>query len=614
MTLADRARSGTLPIACAVVALLAILPLLPLSQRSVYVLAIGLIYAIAAVGLDVFGGYAGLLAVCGFAFVGIGAYSAVILSSVAGLSIWFGLPAAVLTSASIGAVIGLPMVRLRELGVALATFFFAFASVALFEGDLLATWTRSSTGLRVPPLSLGTVPLSRGNGLYYLAWTILLLVVLVTGRYVNCRAGRALRLVKRSDTVAQAMGVNTVGARLFAFVYFSAVAGAAGFVYGQAVGYLSPAVFPGLESVFLLAMVVIGGIGSVAGPILGAVGFQLLSQATRGAGGYREMAVALLLLIALVLLPEGFYGAIERGIARGKRWFATRSRHAPDVAVAAQRTGAAAASQDLPSAAPSARAAGAGYALALSGVSVHYGGVRALDDVSLKVPPSSIFAILGPNGAGKTTLLNSISGAQRCEGEIRLDEALVSGLHPRKIRRLRVSRTFQHPSLVGDLSVIENVELGLYGDAPSSPFSDILPSVGTRRRDLAARAAAQAALRLVRMPPERDNALASELSLAEQKLTDIARAIVARPRLLLLDEPTAGLAETEMDLVSDVLRRVRDTSDVTIVVIAHHMGFIRSLAQHAVVLDFGQVIAHGSPDDVLRDPAVMSVFIGGAHV
>jgi branched-chain amino acid transport system permease protein len=604
MTLADRARSGTLPVAIAIICILAVLPLLPISERSVYVLAIGLIYAIAAVGLDVFAGYAGMLAVCGFAFVGIGAYSGVILSTLAGLDIWFGLPAAMVTSALFGAVIGLPMVRLRELGVALATFFFAFASVALFEGDLLAKWTRSSTGLRVPPASLGSTTLSQGLGLYYLAWAILVIVVLVTCRYVNCRAGKALRLVKRSDTVAQAMGVNVLAARLFAFVYFAAVAGAAGFVYAQAVGYLSPAVFPGLESVFMVAMVVIGGIGSVAGPILGAVGFQLLSQVTRGAGGYREMAVAFLLLLALVLLPEGFYGVVERRAA----WFRQRLR----VRSAAQPVRAAASNGDAVAMAPPSSDGVAGVALRLAGVSVNYGGVRALNNVSLDVSPNTIFAILGPNGAGKTTLLNCISGAQRCEGDIRLDGRAISRASPSAIRRLRVSRTFQHPSLVGDLSALENVELGLYGDAPSSPLRDILPSPRTRKRDAATRAAAEAALRLVRIPPERDGVSASELSLAEQKLTDIARAIVARPRLLLLDEPTAGLAESEMDLVADVLRRVRESTDATIVVIAHHMGFIRSLAQSSVVLDFGEVIAQGAPDEVLRDPHVMSVFIGGA--
>jgi len=245
---------------------------------------------------------------------------------------------------------------------------------------------------------------------------------------------------------------------------------------------------------------------------------------------------------------------------------------------------------------------------------VRFGGVVALDNVSLQAPANSIHAIIGPNGAGKTTLLNCVSGSQRCDGAIRLDGHALSGLSPRRIRRLRVSRTFQHPSLVGDLTAVENVELGMYGDAPTIPLLDILPLPQTRRRDADARCAAEEALRLVRIPAARQNIPASNLSLAEQKLTDIARAIVGRPRLLLLDEPTAGLAESEMDLIADVLKSVRAASNVTIVVIAHHMGFIRSLADGAAVLDFGRVIAEGAPAEVLRQPNVISVFVGSAHV
>lgn len=611
MALTSRARSRTLPACVAVMVVLAAFPFLYLDEGYHYAVAIGMIYAIAAVGLDVFSGYAGVLSISNFAFVAIGCYTAVVLATQYGWSLWAALPAAVVMCALVALVVGAAIVRLADLGAALATFFFAFVVVIMLEGDLLARWTASANGLQVPPLSFLGQDLSYGLGLYFLAWTLLLVVLVAAYRYVNSRAGKTLRLVKRSPVVASALGVNPYTAKLSAFVFSAAVSGVAGFVFAQALTFVTPVNFSGMESVLLLAMAVVGGLGSLAGPIMGAVTFNLLDQVADLAGGAREILFAVLLLVFLVILPQGIYGGLERlsgllpervrrlGAGRGAAPSADRHleitepilTEKPDPVNGEQRT-----------------------ALELTGVGVRFRGIVALDDVSILVPRRSIYALMGPNGAGKTTLLNCISGIQRHTGDITLDGESLSAKNPRQVRRLGVTRTFQHPSLVDDLSVRENVELGHFGNHPASPFVDALPwpgSLGRYRRD---REVAEWALDLVGFPEERRAIGASELTLAEQKLADVARALAGRPRLLLMDEPTAGLEEGEMVALAKVIRQIREQSEITILVIAHHVGFLRSIADHATVMDFGKVLAQGTPEEVIARDDVATVFLGEQHV
>jgi len=236
--------------------------------------------------------------------------------------------------------------------------------------------------------------------------------------------------------------------------------------------------------------------------------------------------------------------------------------------------------------------------------------VTALDGVDLQVNRGEIYAIIGPNGAGKTTLLNCISGIQEYEGRVTLEGLSLQRMTPSQVKRAGVSRTFQHPSLVGDLTAEENVAAGTYGLHPTTPYRDVLPLPSTVRRDRDARRHAIEALDLVRFPSERRDVLASDLSLAEQKVVDIARSIVGSSRLLLLDEPTAGLGEDDIGGIVDVLRVINGKTGLTIVVIAHHVGFLRALAGPSTVLDFGRVLASGPIDEVTRRADVIKVFLG----
>jgi branched-chain amino acid transport system permease protein len=601
MQLSTKARSRTSAATIAVLVALAVVPFLPISNRMEFMLAIAMVYAIAAVGIDIFSGYGGQLMFGGFGFVAIGAYVSAVLATGYGWNVWATLPPAVLVTAAVAYVVGQAMVRLPDLGTAMGTFFFAFVVVVLLRGRTLAPWTQGAQGIAVEPLSLAGYPLSLGTGLFLLALACLVCATAVAYRYANSRAGRALRLVKRSTTVAETLGIDATAHKLAAFVFAAMCAGLAGFVYAQAVGFLAPENFGGFESVHLLTMAIIGGLGSLAGPIVGALAFNVAGELTRSAAADREILFALLLLGSLIFFPGGIYGAVESLLSRLGLWF-SREPVAP-----------------LPQGKPDRNPLDAmpqryGARLTVRDLSVSFGGVKALENVNLVARAGTIHAVVGPNGAGKTTLLNCISGIQAHSGTIELGADALTGTRTILVRRRGVARTFQHPSLVADLDVVENVELGLYGDSPSSPFLDLLPTKGIRKRDAKARAAAIAALDLVGFPPARRHLSAGSLTLAEQKVVDICRAVAAARSLLLLDEPTAGLDEKEIEHIARLLRAINERTGLTIVVIAHHIGFIKAVADKISVLDFGRVMAEGPADELFSRPEVVAAFIGeGRH-
>ncbi|MGE4242741.1 ABC transporter permease subunit [Ramlibacter sp.] len=602
MRIATEARSGTAVATAVTMAALATVPFLPFGDRVQLILTIGVIYAIAAVGIDLFSGYCGQLTFGNFGFMAIGAYASTILATDYGWSPWVALLGSIGVAAFIGLLLGAAAVRLPHLGTAMGTFFFATTVAVALRGATLAPITRGPTGLPVPRAEIGGAPLTP-IGIFWLAWILLAIATLISYRYANSRAGMALRLIKRSEVVAESMGVHVMSHKLWAFVWSTATAGMAGFVYAQALEYIIPEAFPGFESVILLTMAIIGGLGSIAGPIIGAVAFSILGELTRSAGDVRQILFALLLLANLIFIPGGIFSVIAwisakvRGQDAKAPATAERASHfdAPSGAHVERRT---IAREGLP------------LVLQMQNVTVRFGGVVAIDNVSLQVAQGTIHAIIGPNGAGKTTLLNCISGLQTHEGEIRFGEQRIVGRTARSVRRSGMSRTFQNPSLVADLTVEENVRMGTYGTSPCSPFFDIVPLRSTLRRDREAARLAHAALDAVGFPQDRRKLVARDLSLADQKIVDIARAIVGAPRLLLLDEPTAGLAESEIEVIAGVLQKVNRDNGMTIVVIAHHIGFVRAVADYATVLDFGKPIAEGLPDDVTSRKEVMDVFLG----
>jgi len=428
---------------------------------------------------------------------------------------------------------------------------------------------------------------------------MLLAAVLVTSNYANSRAGRALRLLKRSEPVAGTLGVRVRWTKLSAFVFSAVVAAAAGLPLSLAIGYLAPETFHFSNSITLFAMLVVGGIGSVAGALIGALIFTALPQFMQSTGAAEALLFAAIFLVFVIALPDGIFGLLHRAWRRvpwslPPRARGERPRPAP-------RTG----EQTPPD---------GGDALVAEDVSVVFGGVRALDRVGFRVRSGTIHALVGPNGAGKTTFLNCASGLLRAtDGRVVVAGQDVSRSPAHQIRARGVSRTFQNPSLVPDLTVLDNVMLGLYGSHRWSLARDLAGEWASRGRQRVVGGLAAAALEQAGVPAERWDVMASDLSLGEQKVVDIARAIAGGSRLLLLDEPTSGLGDGEMARIAGLLKRLRAEHRLSILVVAHNVGFVQDTADTVTVLDFGRVIAEGEPDRVIADPEVVTAYLGVAE-
>jgi branched-chain amino acid transport system permease protein len=580
---------------------------LPIDSSLEYTLIIALSWAVAAVGLDVLVGFTGQVSFGQAAFVGLGAYA----TSTLRLQLHLPTPLAVILGVGIAALIsfalGSVVLRYKLFGVAIATLFFGYVIVTALRGEALAGLIGGSNGMAVPEFEF-----VGGAGKTYLAVTgiVLILVVIATCQLMNSRTGRALRLIKANDAVAESAGIRVRQTKMIAFVYCAVLAGISGVLYSGVVGYLGPDTFGVHQSINIFAMLVVGGAGTVGGPILGALLVTILPGYFLRDGHVSSILSAAVLLIFLILLPEGIYGVLQRvGAFFVRRLPWLRPRVASGGAASASDT--AAEPVRLRRADDAAKDIGGAPALEISNVEVRFGEFVALSDVTVQVEAGSVHAIVGPNGAGKTTLLNAVSALNPLSaGHISFFGERADGATPHEIRRRGVVRTFQTPAIVPDLSVIDNVKLGLDSDEGGSFWADMAGPLATRRKERVLEAEAGWALDAVNIAPARRTLLARNLDLSEQKRVELARGLVARARLLLLDEPTAGLSSAEMEHLAQTLKNVHQLYGLTIVLISHHVGFILDIADALTVLDFGKVIGSGDPQSVLARPEIASTFLG----
>jgi branched-chain amino acid transport system ATP-binding protein len=550
---------------------------------QVYLIAMVGLIAIVGVGLNVLLGLTGQVSLGHVGFFAIGAYAVAILTTFHGISFWLALPVAIALAGVVGVVLALPALRVAGPYLAMVTIAFGF----IIENSAIE-W-RSLTGgangiVNIPPpvlagheFSLRDIALS--------AVALATLVLLAFRRLDRSPWGRAMRAVRASEVAGQCLGLNPVAVRIVAFALSALATGLAGALFAPLAGFVSPSGFTFSQSILYLLAVIVGGAGTTLGPLVGAAMVVLLPQLLAGLAEYQVLFFGAVLLLVLWLAPEGIVGEIRR------RFAAAVPSHRPHDHV------------DVGSYLAN-RAQGA--TLEARGIGLSFGGVRALAEVDFTAGAGKVTSLIGPNGAGKTTLLNLLSGLYRPDtGTIVLGERPLTGRAPHAIARAGIARTFQTSQLFAGLSVLDNLRVGLRGHRLGSP----LP-IGPRREG-DERRLAESLLVFVGYGDALERP-AGDLAHIDKRLVEIARALATGPKVLLLDEPAAGLGADDKTRLRTLLRRLADLG-IAVVLVEHDMGLVMEVSDTVVVLDAGRRIAAGAPAQVQNDPAVLAAYLGSAE-
>jgi branched-chain amino acid transport system permease protein len=554
------------------------------SDYSLRVLDVAGIYALLGLGYFFIFGQAGALSLAQGTFMGVGAYVSGILAVRYGIPFDAALPASVGLPVLLAGLVAIPVLRLQ-------THYFALATLLIGQIVLLvATQWESVTGGAngiggVPPPSLFGHSIAGRLPQLLLVWTLVAAGALLAWRIVSGRLGDAFALVRLHPVAARAAGIDTGSLRLAAFLLSAAFAGLAGSLYVHAIGVLSPDVLGFPVMITCLTIAVVGSRLRVAGAIAGSVLIIELPEWARFLRDDYLLAFGCILLLVVVALPGGLVETAERLVGRVR----TPAPVVPPSS--AQPRGG--------------RRDDGGSLLVVTGLSRRFGGVRALDDVALELRAGSVLGLIGPNGSGKTTLLNVVTGIYPPDaGLVRFGGRDIAGWAPHLIARLGVARTFQTPALAPDLSALDNVAVA-WRVARLGVGSALR---GGQRDRADARAEAMALLERMGAAPFAMEA-AGTLPPGIARVVEIARALATEPRLLLLDEPAAGLNETEQ---ADLVRRLRGIAEdgVGLLVIEHNMPFLAPLADRMICLDQGRVIATGTSAEVQSDPRVIEAYLG----
>jgi branched-chain amino acid transport system permease protein len=551
--------------------------------------------ALVAMGLVLLTGVGGLTSFGQAAFCGFGAYTTAYLTTAHGLSPWLTLPLSLIVAGVAAVLLGIITVRLSGHYLPLGTIAWGISLFYLFSK--LEFLGRNDGISGIPPLSIGTLKMLDPGTIYFPIWIAVVLCAVLSMNLLDSRTGRAIRALRRGHVAAEAFGVQTARAKLLVFIYAAVLAGLSGWLYAHFQRAANPTPFGPQSGIEYLFIAVVGGAGYVWGGVLGAAIVIVLKEALQsylplvfGGSGQLETIVFGLLLVALLqLAPAGMWPwltsllPLKRG---GKRPAATDALPA--------RTKAPATSNPL---------------LRVEKARKQFGGVVAVNDVSFEVQPREIVALIGPNGAGKSTTFNLITGVlPATAGAIAVRGQSVVNTTPQEIVKLGVARTFQHVKLVPDMTVLENVALGAHLRGSSGAIASML------RLDRAdeAKLLAEAATQIERVGlGDCMHQLAGSLSLGQQRIVEIARALCVDPDLLLLDEPAAGLRHMEKQQLAALLKQLRD-GGMSVLLVEHDMGFVMNLANRIVVLDFGTKIAEGTPADIKANADVIKAYLGAA--
>ena len=548
--------------------------------------------SIVALGLVLLTGVAGQMSFGQAAFVGIGAYTTAVLTTRYDMSPWLSLPAAIALTAVIALFLGFITLRLSGHYLPLGTIAWGIAIYFLL-GNL--EWLGKYSGIaEIPPLTLFGVRFGDGRTFYYLIWAVTLLALLAARNLLDSRSGRAIRALKARTIMAESFGVDTARLKIVVFVYAAVLASLSGWLYAHFLRFISPQPFGVNASIDYLFMAVIGGSTEVWGAVTGAALLtflrewirDLLPKVMEQSGNFEIVVFGLIVVVMLHRTRDGLASYVARLIPHDtKRMLPVTAEPLPTRGQ--PRYGA--------------------PLLELRGVSKWFGALAAVKELSFEMRAGEILGLIGPNGAGKSTVFNLMTGVLPVgDGQIVFRGERIEHLTGREIARRGVARTFQHVNILPAVSALENAAVGAHLRGREGVLASSLRLDRAEERRLRY----EAAKRLDQVGlGRRTFDAAGTLPLGSQRMLEVARALCADPVLLLLDEPAAGLRYLEKKALGELVQTLRG-SGLSILLVEHDMEFVMGLVDRLIVMNFGEKLAEGSPQEIQAKPAVIEAYLG----
>ena len=562
-------------------------------------LTVSLGVAIVLLSIVVLTGYAGQLSLAQYTIAGFGAFVAGRLVAVYDIPFLLGLVAGVSAAVPLGLLFALPAVRTRGINLAIVTLGLGTTMELMLFRNRSYTGGVRGTQVGNPDLfgyDISSIRYPERYGIFVLAMAVI--AVWMVSNVRRGRSGRRLIAVRTNERAAAALGIDVLRAKLFAFAFAAALAALGGILLAFRLSSISYQSFTSFTSITYAGLALVGGVGHLLGAFVGATmataGFnqEILESTWGGVGRWTQLISGIAILLTVLGYQDGVaaeWVKIFRLFKKSKKWgrpYVIRLEDVADLSATADET-------QVPP-----------RALTIDGLTVTYGAVTAVNNVSYELRPGTVTGLIGPNGAGKTSLIDAISGFAAAEGSVLVDDLDISKLSPTRRARSGVARSFQSLELFEDSTVFENLSVAADPQDLRSYLRDLVWPVNPPFPPEVVRA-------IVEFQLDHDlHRDVKDLSYGKRRLLAIARAVAMHPSILMLDEPAAGLSSSESEELAVVVRRLAEEWGMAVLVVEHDMNFVMGVCDQVMVLDFGNLIAAGPPEDIRSNPAVIAAYLG----